>query len=141
MIKGKGVPAGVKIISVLFFLSTLYFIYVIIKEAVTGNAALVFGGPLLFLTGILFVFVGLGLWKGQVWARIVAIIVAIILFLLFLVASFIALAAVSISLKIGGAILYVFLYTLLYEAVPLVVSAAVAIYLLFNKKVKTVFKK
>lgn len=87
------VPVGVKIISVLYYigaaLSVLGGLGVIIGGSIIGDALsqmIPFGmalggiaivvGIFLIALGVLDFFIGMGLWKGQSWARIVAIVLA-----------------------------------------------------------------
>ena len=96
------VPTGVKIISVLYYIeavfellfSVLFFIVSgtiksgitflnVLAVSVLGQVQML--GPLLIIFGIVFVglavlsfFVGMGLWKGQKWSRIVAVILSVL---------------------------------------------------------------
>ena len=98
--KAKSIPTGVKIIAVLAWISAVFLIFLalllflgagfaeeILKaggEELGGISAGIlagiaaFMGIILLALGILYIFVGRGLWKGRAWARIVAIVLAII---------------------------------------------------------------
>jgi hypothetical protein len=90
----KQIPTGVKIISVLYYIgavaSILFGILMIVGAgtlgaliesipfaALFGGLFVVFGIVLIGLAVLSF-FIGRGLWKGQKWARIIAIIFAIL---------------------------------------------------------------
>jgi hypothetical protein len=131
------VPTGVKVISVLYYiaavLSLLGGIAMLVGAGLIGSLANsipllgLFGGGLFVVGAIIMIglaaldfFVGLGLWKGQQWARIVAIIFA-------------ALGALSalVSLvqgNIGGG-----------GIVGLIIHGLIGGYLLLNSSVKMAF--
>lgn len=89
-----GVPVGVKIISVLYYIAAVisilfgllaligskvfapYFSTLWPEVALSGKIAVL--GAILIVFAALFFFIARGLWKGQKWARIVAIISAIL---------------------------------------------------------------
>jgi len=91
----RNVPGGVKTIGVLYYIGSALMIIgalamflgagafgVMIAElggfGAIGAAAFVFVGIILLIFGVLGIFIGRGLWKGQNWARILAIIFAIL---------------------------------------------------------------
>ncbi|MFX0212154.1 MAG: hypothetical protein ACFFDT_39640 [Candidatus Hodarchaeota archaeon] len=131
----KTMPTGIKIISVLYYigavLSLLFGILLLIGAGAIST--LVTEIPLLgflgagFLTVIAIImialavlgfFIGRGLWKGQNWARIVAIIFAIL--------GFISAIINLISAQWGSII-------------SLVINGLIGYYLLFSKNVKEAF--
>ncbi|SRR3989344_4165453 len=87
----KKAPAGVKIISVLYYigavLSVLAGILIIVVSdymaslvpelGTLGSGLFIFVGIILLIFGVLGFFIGKGLWNLKSWARIVAIIFAI----------------------------------------------------------------
>lgn len=126
------VPTGVKIISVLYYIGAVFEVIFGILLFVGAGALktkfpilavlgpfLVVGGIILLGLAVLSFFVGRGLWKGQKWARIVAIIFAALGVLLAIIGM--------LQGNIAGNIL------------SLVVSAAIGGYLLFSSSVKSAF--
>ena len=132
----KDVPFGVKIISILSYLGAagelilaMLLIYILIvgsgiTKIITSFALLgkyLIGGIIILLAlAALNFFIGLGLWKGQKWARIAAIISSIIGFLFEI---FLAKIEGSLGTKIIG----------------ITLSAVIAGYLIFSKNVKAAF--
>jgi hypothetical protein len=133
----KKVPAGVKVISVLYYigavLSILFGLFFIIfgagftqAFADLGMATAGLGAYFIIIAiiiialGILGIFIGRGLWKGQGWARILAIIFAILGFLG----------------AIGSIIMGSFA-----SIINLIIQGWIGGYLLFSKKVKAAFAK
>lgn len=134
----KNMPTGVKVISVLFYIVAVLALILGILALVGGglagslvgndseNAALgpifavagVAAGVILIIIAVFYFFIGRGLWKGQNWARIVAIILAVI-----------GLLSSLLSL-IQGAWMSI---------IWLVVDGWIAWYLWFNKNVKKAF--
>lgn len=132
---GKQMPTGVKVISVLYYIGAAF--------ALIGGILLIAGGGLmgslieelgvfalfggLFLVlGVIFIglailsfFIGRGLWKGQKWARIIAIIFAILGVL------------GAISSLIGG--------EWVSGIINLIIQGLIGYYLLFNKAAKEAF--
>ncbi len=132
----KEIPIGVKIISVLSYLGAagelilaILLIIILIGGSVlvkfTPSAAplgkyIIAGIVILLALAALNFFIGLGLWKGQKWARIAAILSSIITVLF---GIFLAKIEGSFGTKIIGIVIYAF----------------IAGYLIFNKKVKAAF--
>lgn len=132
----KSVPTGVKVLAILNYIgAALTIILALIfffgagaigsladkipGLGVLGAGVFIVLGIVMLGLGVLSIFIGRGLWKGQNWARIVSII-------------FLALGIISsISYIIGGKIMSGIIYLIIY--------AAIAAYLLFNKKVKQAF--
>ncbi len=128
-------PLGVKIISVLYYIGAVLELLVAVLLFVGAGAVSklpvlgalgALGAGLFVVFGVVFIglavlsfFVGRGLWKGQKWARIVAIIFAVLGILFALVGM------------VGGQIAS--------NIVSLVISAAIGGYLLFSKDVKAAF--
>ena len=129
---GEGVPTGVKIISVLYYIGAVFELIFAVLLFVGSGALknkvpfLAFLGPFLIVGGVILLglavlsfFVGKGLWKGQKWSRIVAIIFAALGALL----SIVGMIQGQIASNIVG----------------LVISAGIGAYLLFSSSVKSVF--
>ena len=125
-------PTGVKVISVLYYIGAVFeLIFAILLFVGSGTIKakvpllavlgpfLIVGGIILLGLAVLSFFVGLGLWKGKKWARIVAIIFAAIGVLLALVGM---LQGQIVSNILG-----------------LVISAGIGGYLLFSSGVKSAF--
>src|SRR3989344_6951799 len=88
----KEAPTGIKIIAVLLYIFAALFILLsllfflgsglaqsILQEqypamAAIGAAIFILLGIFLLAFGIIYIFIGKGLWKGKNWAKIVAII-------------------------------------------------------------------
>ena len=130
--EGEGIPTGVKVISVLYYIGAVFELIVAVLLFVGSGALknkvplLAFLGPFLIIGGIALIglavlsfFVGRGLWKGKKWARIVAIIFAVIGVLFAILGM--------IQGQIVGNIL------------GLVISAGIGAYLLFSSSVKSAF--
>lgn len=133
----KPVPTGVKIISVLYYIGSIFgiiFGVLFLVGAKTiegaeipilgffGAELFILGGVTLIISSIIGFFIGRGLWKGQNWARVVAIIFAI-LGILFIV------VAMAQGQTPDGNI------------VTLIIDVVIAGYLLFSKNVKLAFSK
>ncbi len=135
-IQQKQVPVGVKIISVLYFIAAILLIILgalfivgaglvsILAEQISilsliGTGAFVIVGIIFIGLGILGFFVGIGLWKGRGWARILAIIFSVI----GIIVSSIEMYRGQTSENIFG----------------LIISLVILVYLLFSKKVKVAF--
>ena len=132
----KDVPFGVKIISVLHYISSavglfiaMLLIYILIVGSGVAKIVPSFArlggflivGIIIFLAlAILNFFIGLGLWKGQKWSRMAAIIFSIIFML---VDIFLA----KIEGSFGSHI------------ITIAVSAIIAGYLAFSARVKAAF--
>ncbi len=128
-------PTGVKILAVLAYIAAalaviggIGFIFGgaaignLIAQQVPflgaiGSAFFVVGGIITIALGVLYFFVGKGLWRGQNWARILTIIFACLGVLS---------AIAAITQGQGG-------------YVGLVVNAVIGGYLLFSKSVKAAF--
>ena len=130
--EGQPVPTGVKIISVLYYIGAVVELLLGIALFFGAGALkakipfLAFLGPFLVIGGIVLVgfavlsfFVGMGLWKGRKWSRIVAIVFAVLGVLLAVVGM--------VQGQIASNI------------VSLAISAAVGGYLLFSSDVKSAF--
>ncbi len=132
----KDVPVGIKVISVLYYIGAvltalfgvLSFVGAGMMGSVLGDSPLagmmgsglfVFLGIVFIAFGVLYFFIGRGLWLAQNWARIVAGIFAVIGLLY------------AILALIGGAIGMGILY--------LVVNGLIGWYLFFNEDVKDAF--
>ncbi len=132
----KSIPTGVKVIAVLNYigaalaiiLALIFFFGAGAMGSLTnkipglgllGAGIFIVLGVIMLALGILSIFIGRGLWKGQNWARIVSII--------FLTLGIIS----SVVSVIGGKIMSGIIYLIIY--------VAIAAYLLFNKKVKQAF--
>ena len=130
-------PVGIKIISVLYYIGTalelLFGILLLVGAGTIASKIPFFGaaasgffsgffivlGIILIGLAVLSFFVGRGLWKGQKWARIVAIIFAVI-GVLFAVLGMVQGQIVS-------------------NVISLVISAVIGGYLWFSSEVKTAF--
>ena len=130
--EGEGVPTGIKIISVLYYIGAVFELISAVLLFVGSGALkskvpfLAFLGPFLIVGGVILLglavlsfFVGRGLWKGQKWSRIVAIIFAALGALL----SIVGMIQGQIASNIVG----------------LVISAGIGAYLLFSSSVKSAF--
>ncbi|MBU2496826.1 MAG: hypothetical protein KJ767_02100 [Nanoarchaeota archaeon] len=136
--RGKEMPTGVKIISVLYYIGAVLLLLIGLLAfvgmgamstimstmgmgawAALGAGVAVFMGIFLLALAVLYFFIGRGLWFGQNWARIVAVIFAVIGFISALTSLFGADFSSIISLVLNGIIGY---------------------YLWFSKDVKRVFK-
>jgi hypothetical protein len=135
----KPVPVGIKIISILFYITGLFgfsfgimialgtsVISVIISEIPEFAILAFFGSTLFIITGIILMgfailafFIGRGLWKGQNWARIITIIFEIM----------------TIMGIVAGIIMGIYIYEVVISIVPLIITT----YLLFSRKVKEAF--
>ena len=93
--EGQGVPTGVKVISVVYyigagfsilfgllFLAGAGFMGTLVSKipllGVLGSGFFVVVGIIFIGLGALSIFVGRGLWKGKNWARIIAIIFSVL---------------------------------------------------------------
>ncbi len=128
------VPVGVKIIAVLYYMaaviSIVFGILAIIGSALFASyfstlwpravfsRAIAFVGIVIVAFAVLFFFIARGLWKGQRWARIVAIIVAVLGF----VSAILNIMQIDIRLIAN-----------------LIIHGLIGSYLLFSKKVKKAF--
>ena len=130
--EGEGVPTGVKVISVLYYIGAVLELILGIALFFGAGALktkvpfLAFLGPFLIIGAVILIglavlsfFVGRGLWKGQKWSRIVAIIFA----------------ALGVLLSIVGMVQG----NIASNVISLVVSAAMGGYLIFSGDVKTAF--
>jgi uncharacterized membrane protein (DUF2068 family) len=135
------VPVGAKIISILYYIGAVLLVILGIIMLVGagmlgtltqsipllgmlgafGAALFIVIGIIMILMGILFFFVGKGLWKGKNWARWVAIVLAII-------GIIIAIASMFSPKGIASNI------------VSLIINLIIGGYLLFSKGVKSAFK-
>ena len=136
MTSSAGVPVGVKVISVLYYIGTVLLVLLGILMIVGGGAVGAYLGDLgglgsilggaLIVVGIIMIgmavlsfFVARGLWKGKNWARIVAIIFAV--------------------LGLIGAIMGIVQGSISSNIVSLIVNGVIGGYLLFSKGVKAAF--
>ena len=130
--EGEGVPTGVKVISVLYYIGAVFELIFAVLLFVGSGALkskvpfLAFLGPFLIVGGVILLglavlsfFVGRGLWKGQKWSRMVAVIFAALGALL----SIVGIIQGQIASNIVG----------------LVISAGIGAYLLFSSSVKSAF--
>lgn len=130
-----GVPVGVKIISVLYYIAAVVLIilgialfggaglvgYLASKIpfiAVLGSGIIAVAGIIVILLAVLSFFIARGLWKGKQWARIIVIIFAILGF----ISAIISLLKLDFSV-IGS----------------LVINGLIGGYLLFSENVKKAF--
>ena len=129
-------PTGVKVLSILMYIGALLLLLlgVILLIAAFATPDLgpdfemfaamfrglfMFGGVICVAIGILNIFVGRGLWKGQKWARIITIIFA-------------ALGIANVMWAMGANGIF-------NTILGLAINGWIGGYLLFNKKVKTAF--
>lgn len=153
----KQIPAGVKIIGILYYILTGIFFLgggTIILEGGSVSIILSFISPVLssmrvafiilslplFGFAVLYFFLGRGMWKGQKWARIVAIIITLIGLVGSIVGLLSAIFLPSLSSygSIGGTGL-IRVGSILSNAIGLIISGLVSIYLLFSDKVRKAF--
>lgn len=133
---GKNVPTLVKVISVLFYIgAVLLLIFGLLSLVgagamgsvasaipiltILGSGLFVVLGIILIALAVLYFFIGRGLWKGQSWARIVAIILSII----------------GVVMAIWGMVQG----SIASNVVGLIVNALIGGYLLFSSNVKAAF--
>lgn len=133
----RSVPVGVKIIAVLYYISVFFALisgYILAfkqslvlemspeLKAISPKLLLAFG-ILLLAVGVLNAFVGYGLWKGKKTARTIAIVFGI-------------LGAI-------GALIPIFRQNVSRDLISIVlnflINGTIAVYLLFDKKVKNAF--
>lgn len=130
LITNKKALVGVKVISVLYFIVATFFlvvggvsIFYEIPDLYVVGGAIVFA-PVMFGLAVLFFFIGRGLWKLQSWARTTTI----------------AISSLGIILSLYNLILYYRILAIIYtDLISLIINVPIALYLLFNKKVKAVF--
>ena len=128
--ESKRVPLGVKIISGFYFFEALIALIIgifIILDIVlySGNILALLIFSLLGLGTALFLFVlGIMLWKGKSWARIIIIILSILSMG----------SIIRNNLTMNSTIFLVLV-------ISLVLHAIIVGYLLFSKKVKVAFSK
>ena len=81
----KNIPTGIKVISILYYIAAAIVVILGILTLVGAGdvigIVMLFGGGvamgiILIAIAILCFFIGRGLWKGQNWARIVALIIS-----------------------------------------------------------------
>ncbi len=130
----KGIPTGVKVISILTYIGFALLLLAGIAFIVGGSfaetllpdlaeagivkAGAVFIGIVLILFAVLNFFIARGLWKGHNWARITTVI--------FLALAFIG----DLMSLIGGNF---------SSIIALIIYGLIGYYLLFNKDVKKAF--
>ncbi|MBI2448910.1 hypothetical protein HYV49_01300 [Candidatus Pacearchaeota archaeon] len=127
----KNIPAGVKVISVLFYIGSVLFLIsgilsiagIGLPEEVgvpqLGRGFEIFGGVVSIILAVLVFLVGMGLWRGKRWTWITAIVLSVI----GIITSLIGMVGGSVLGNLIGLIIYV----------------AIGAYLLFNKDAKSVF--
>lgn len=132
----KSVPAGVKVISVLYYIAMVFGVIVGLLWLISsrsigsntmqvpilgaiGSSFLIIGGILFIGLGIFSFFIARGLWKAKPWARIVVIIFTALAMLM----SSISMIQGSIASNIPN----------------LVIQLVIGGYLLFNNSVKQAF--
>lgn len=125
--EGQGVPTGVKVISVLYYIGAgfsilfglLFFVgagYMgtLVSQipllGLLGSGFFVAVGIILIGLGALSIFIGRGLWKGKNWARITAIIFSVLGILSGLYSvvkgNYFSLLGLLINLLIGGYLMF-----------------------------------
>jgi hypothetical protein len=129
----KTIPTGVKIISILYYISAVLAVLAgiviifggsllasfFVSFAILGAGLFVIMGIIIIAVGVLGFFIGKGLWEGNPWARTVAIILA-------------ALGTLSsLSSIVGGDF---------GSIVSLAINVLIGWYLLSNEEVKKFFK-
>ena len=136
----KEVPVGVKIISILYYIGAVFMILIGLififgaslvsslfennpEIAEAGAGVLVIIGIIVLLFGALFIFLGIKLWKGKNWARIVPIVISILGVLMEL-----------LSLVSGN------IQTIVWSIIWIVIDGTIAGYLLLSKDVKETFR-
>jgi predicted cobalt transporter CbtA len=152
MVKGQ-IPTGVKAISILFYIEAVmfgiimglisFFTFLIIRKPLVTNipelpdipALDTFSQVIIILTGIFFIglgilyfFIGRGLWKGHKWARITAIIFTSLGILLAVIS--VVTSSVQGIVNTGYFII---------DIIEMIVKLVVVGYLIFSSKVKAVF--
>ncbi|MDP7244607.1 MAG: hypothetical protein QF568_04630 [Flavobacteriales bacterium] len=151
MVKGQ-IPTGVKAISILFYIEAVmfgiimglisFFTFLIIRKPLVTNIpelpdipALDTFSQVIILTGIFFIglgilyfFIGRGLWKGHKWARITAIIFTSLGILLAVIS--VVTSSVQGIVNTGNFII---------DIIEMIVKLVVVGYLIFSSKVKAVF--
>ncbi len=152
MVKGQ-IPTGVKAISILFYIEAVmfgiimglisFFTFLIIRKPLVTNipelpdipALDTFSQVIIILTGIFFIglgilyfFIGRGLWKGHKWARITAIIFTSLGILLGVIS--VVTSSVQGIVNTGYFII---------DIIEMIVKLVVVGYLIFSSKVKAVF--
>ena len=150
MVKGQ-IPTGVKAISILFYIEAVmfgimglisFFTFLIIRKPLVTNIpelpdipALDTFSQVIILTGIFFIglgilyfFIGRGLWKGHKWARITAIIFTSLGILLGVIS--VVTSSVQGIVNTGYFII---------DIIEMIVKLVVVGYLIFSSKVKAVF--
>jgi|ETNmetMinimDraft_11_1059920.scaffolds.fasta_scaffold01486_6 hypothetical protein len=152
MVKGQ-IPTGVKAISILFYIEAVmfgiimglisFFTFLIIRKPLVTNipelpdipALDTFSQVIIILTGIFFIglgilyfFIGRGLWKGHKWARITAIIFTSLGILLAVIS--VVTSSVQGIVNTGNFII---------DIIEMIVKLVVVGYLIFSSKVKAVF--
>jgi uncharacterized membrane protein (DUF2068 family) len=135
----KKIPIGVQIISVLYYICVVFFMFFgllliifsagiasffatnIPEFATVFTAGAIIGMGIFFVAlSILIFFVGRGLWKLKQWARIAAIILSILMI-----------------------VYIIYLITLGFRVmriIHLAIHAIIIVYLIFDKEVKKVFR-
>jgi len=135
---GKEIPAGVKVISIVYYVAAAFLVLVAVMFFVgsgvissllgnipiisilgaLGSGLFIFGGIVCLVFGILGFFIGRGLWNTKKWARILVIVfscIGVLIGIVSITTGFVAIVQLAISGFIGG-------------------------YLIFSKKVKEAFK-
>ena len=128
------IPSGVKVIAVLYYISAaLLFIFGILAMALPGivplpapfavaQGVIIILGLFMLLLAVLSFFIARGLWKGRQWAYFLAILLAVL----------------GLINNIAGFFLNGYNHAAL---IMLVVNAAIASYLMFDKNAKAAFLK
>ena len=118
------VPIGIKIISIYYyFLAGISIFVVFFIGQIIGAQVLAIGlilSLILIAGGVLDVFIGINLWKGKNWAKILVIIFSVLFFI-----------EESYGFIIKKSLEDLFL---------LVVNLIILLYLLFSRKVKNFFQ-
>lgn len=149
------VPIGVKIISVLYYISAAIGLIGSIGLFIsfarsTSNYNFVIAAIFLLGFSILFFFVGRGLWRGKDWARIVTITISILEIIVVIIAI-VVLSNLSKQLihandisSLGNIQNIVDIFDISKfipkAIITIAINAFIAGYLLFNKKVKEAFR-
>lgn len=139
-------PFAVKIISILYFVLAIFVIITglfLYYSKINHSLAPLLGGLGL---GIIFVIVGIGLWKGKSWSRYVTIIFCGFLVFYQLLYILILSMALSITNTIPDQVtqshfIALNIKLILLAIFVILINILIGTYLLFNNKVKKIFTR